>query len=96
MRISPAKALAYAALMVAPAKLMAAPAKDAAIVIVADSRNVSGMRAWWMNVYNDSHLLFAILTIVILPVTALFLGKCTSWGMTRLGIDLKSRKLAEH
>jgi hypothetical protein len=77
-------------------QLFAVGEKADAIVIVADSRNTSGLRAWWMNLYNESHLLFAVMTIIILPVTGLILGKLTGGVMARLGINLKSRELAEH
>jgi hypothetical protein len=49
-----------------------------------------------MNLYNESHLLFAILTILIIPAVALVLGRLTGLVMARLGINLKSRDLAEH
>ncbi len=73
----------------------AAPAGDSQ-VIVADSRKFTGWQAWWANLYNDSHFWFAAITIVVIPVTALILGKITSLLMVRLGINLKSRELSEH
>ncbi len=66
------------------------------IVIVADSRGLSGWRAWWTNLYNDSHLYFALLTILIIPITGLVLGKLTGWLLARTGINLRARELAEH
>jgi hypothetical protein len=70
--------------------------KAEAIVIVADSRGFTGWRAWWINVYNESHLMFALMTIVTLPLLALILGRITSGLMAMTGINLKSRELAEH
>lgn len=84
------------ATLLVPVQLFAVGEKADAIVIVADSRKFSGLRGWWANLYNESHLLFALLTIVILPLTGLLLGKLTGALMTRLGINLKSRELAEH
>ncbi len=84
------------AILLAPLQLFAVGEKADAIVIVADSRKFSGLRGWWANLYNESHLAFAILTIVILPLTALLLGKLTGALLARLGINLKSRELAEH
>ncbi len=66
------------------------------IVIVADSRHFTGWRAWWANLYNDSHVLFALVTIITVPALALALGRLTGWILARTGIDLKSRQLAEH
>ena len=98
MRKSWGRVLAVVALLAAlPAQLWAVGGEKAdAIVIVADSRHVTGLRAWWINVYNESHLLFAVLTVLILPVTGLMLGKLTGTLLGRLGINLKSRDLAEH
>jgi hypothetical protein len=77
------------------AALAAGPAAEK-IVIVADSRRFTGWRAWWMNLYNESHLAFALLTIIIIPLLGLLLGTLTDFLMARLGINLKSRVLAEH
>jgi len=79
--------------------LSAAPAAKSAadhIVIVADSRRFTGWEAWWTNVYNDSRMLFALVTIITVPAIALILGRLTSWVLARTGINLKSRELAEH
>ena len=83
-------------LALAPARLLAERG-DSAIVIVADSRRFTGLRAWWTNLYNDSHLLFALVTVIVVPaVGLLLLGKLTSVAMARIGINLKSREVAEH
>jgi hypothetical protein len=75
--------------------LAAAPKSDA-MVIVADSRKFSGWKAWWANLYNESHFLFALITIIVIPATALLLGRLTGSLVARLGINLKSRELVEH
>ena len=84
------------AVLLLPLSLFAVGTEGGTVVIVADSRGLSGWRAWWMNLYNESHLLFAILTILIIPGVALVLGRLTGLVMARLGINLKSRDLAEH
>jgi hypothetical protein len=66
------------------------------IVLVVDSRTLSGWTAWWANVYNDSHWYFTLLTIVIIPVLGLLMGTVTSFVLSRMGVNLKSRVLAEH
>lgn len=86
--------LACGFLLAAPA-LSAAVGKAAHIVIVADTRRFTGWKAWCAGLYNDSHLAFALLTILIVPTVGLLLGKITSLAMARLGINLKSRELAE-
>ncbi len=66
------------------------------IVLVADSRRFPAWIAWWMNLYNESHLLFALTTIITIPLLALLTGRLTELVLLRLGINLKSRVLAEH
>ncbi|MEK7403677.1 MAG: DVU0150 family protein [Acidobacteriota bacterium] len=87
--------LAALALLVA-AMAQAAGAKAEPIVIVADSRGFSGWQAWWTNLYNESHVLSALATVLIIPSVALVLGKATDLLMGRIGINLRSRELAEH
>lgn len=67
-----------------------------AIVLVADSRQFSGWKAFWANLYNESHVCFALLTVIIIPCLGLLLGKVTGYLLARIGINLKSRVLAEH
>lgn len=66
------------------------------IVLVADSRRFTGARAWWANVYNEGHMNFTILTIVTIPLLGLLMAKITSLILSRMGVNLKSRVLAEH
>jgi hypothetical protein len=94
MRKAGLRVMSLLAILFLPVRLLAAEPTNT--VIVADSRKFSGWQAWWANLYNDSHLWFALITIVILPVTALLLGRLTGWFMTHLGINLRSRELAEH
>lgn len=70
--------------------------KDAPIVIVADTRRLSGLLAWWANLYNESHLYFTILTVVLIPIIGVIFGLVADVIMKKIGIDLKSRELAEH
>ncbi len=66
------------------------------MVIVADTRKLSGIMAWWANLYNESHVYFTLLTIIIIPLMGVILGGLADVVMSRIGIDLKSRDLAEH
>lgn len=79
-----------------PAVASAAAEKSGAIVFVADTRRLSGVAAWFTNLYNESFFYFTLLTMFIIPTMGLILGKFTGFVMARLGIDLKSRVLAEH
>jgi hypothetical protein len=66
------------------------------IVMVADSRKLTGIMAWWANLYNESHLYFTLLTIVLIPLIGVIFGVVADFIMHFVGIDLKSRDLAEH
>ncbi len=81
--------------LLAPLHLLAEE-KTSAMVIVADSRHLTGLTAWWVNVYNESHLYFALLTIVTIPLGGAILGGLADLLMRRIGIDLKSRALREY
>ena len=83
-------------LVLMPAGALAAGGGGEAIVLVADSRRYTGWQAWWTNLYNESHLYFAIVTVVTIPVVGLILGMLADFVMARIGINLKSRVLAEH
>jgi len=80
----------------APSLSLAAGGGGAPIIIVADTRKLDGIMAWWANLYNESHMYFAILTIIIIPVISVILGVLADIIMGWIGIDLKSRELAEH
>jgi len=75
---------------------LAAGGGGESIVIVADSRNLSGIMGWWANLYNESHLHFTLLTIVLIPVIGAIFGLMADFVMRRVGINLESRELAEH
>ncbi len=83
-------------LVLMPAAALAAGGGGEAIVLVADSRRFTGWQAWWTNLYNESHLYFALVTVVTIPVLGLILGMLADFVMARIGINLKSRVLAEH
>ena len=92
------KQLAWAIMLTltVPGLALAAGGGGAPIVIVADTRKLDGIMAWWANLYNESHLQFMILTIIIIPVTGVVFGVLADVIMGWIGIDLKSRELAEH
>ncbi len=74
----------------------AAAAKVSNVVIVADTRKFTGWEAWWTNLYNESHLYFALLTMALIPTIGVLFGVFADFLMSFIGIDLKSRDLADH
>ena len=84
------------AILLLPELAAAAGPAAAPLVIVADTRKFTGWEAWWTNLYNESHLAFALLTIAIIPLVGLMFGLLADVVMNWIGLDLKSRELAEH
>ena len=68
----------------------------APMVMVADTRKLDGIMAWWASMYNESHAQFTLLTVIIIPVVGVIFGLIADVVMTWIGIDLKHRELAEH
>ena len=66
------------------------------IVIVSDTRKLTGVLHWWGSLYNERHMQFALLTIVLIPVTGCIFGFIADIVMGWIGIDLTKRKVAEH
>lgn len=89
--------LAAMALLLLPALAEAAGGgKLEQVVIVSDTRDLRGIMAWWGDLYNHSHAYFTFLTIIIIPITGVIFGVLADLVMSHIGIDLKSRELAEH
>jgi hypothetical protein len=82
--------------LLVPEVVLAAGEKAAPLVIVADTRKLTGWEAYWANLYNESHFYFTLVTIIAIPVIGLLFGVIADFIMSRIGIDLKSRELAEH
>ena len=96
LRSRAGRLLATAFLLLPTVGYAASASSEAPIVFVADSRSMTGWRAWCTNLYNENLLGFTLLTIVVIPVLALILGTLTNFLLSRTGINLKSRVLAEH
>jgi hypothetical protein len=79
-----------------PELALAAAEKASPLVLVADTRKLTGIMKWWADLYNESHLWFTVLTVVLIPVIGLIFGVIADLIMSHIGIDLKSRDLAEH
>jgi hypothetical protein len=94
-RISQLITAVFLALTV-PGFALAAGGGGAPIVIVSDTRKLDGIMAWWANLYNESHLYFTILTVILIPTIGIVFGVLADIVMNWIGLDLKSRDLAEH
>lgn len=69
--------------------LAAAPAKGGTkLVVVADTRKLSGFGKFMANTYNENLLLFAIYVLVIMAVIGLTLGFLMDKIMAMTGIEL--------
>ena len=79
-----------------PDLALAAAEKAAPLVLVADTRKLTGLMRWWADLYNESHVWFTVLTVVLIPLIGLAFGVIADIVMSHIGIDLKSRDLAEH
>jgi len=88
--------LAWMGLLLIPELALASGEKADLIVIVADTRRLTGWEAWWANLYNESHAYFTAVTVITIPVVGLILGLIADFVMKRIGIDLTSRELSEH
>ncbi len=83
-------------LMMLPGIAFAAGGGGAPIVIVSDTRKLTGLMHWWGSLYNESHMQFTLLTIILIPVTGCIFGFLADVIMGWIGIDLTKRKVHEH
>ena len=88
--------LAGMGLLLIPELVLASGETSDFIVIVADTRRLTGWEAWWANLYNESHAYFTAVTVITIPLVGLILGLTADFVMKRIGIDLSSRELSEH
>ena len=58
-----------------PELALAAAEKAAPLVLVADTRKLTGLMRWWADLYNESHLWFTVLTVVLIPLIGLCLRR---------------------
>lgn len=82
-------------LLLAPAVALAGSG-GAPLVIVADTRHLSGIMSWWGTLYNEGRVTFTILTVILIPAVGILFGVLADMVLHLIGIDLSSRDLAEH
>lgn len=88
---------AGALMLMIPALAMAAGGGPVAnMVIVADTRGLPAFEAWWANLYNESHLYFTLVTVILIPLVGVIFGTIADFFMKMLGLDLEHRELSEH
>ncbi|MDD4733032.1 MAG: hypothetical protein PHX58_14000 [Desulfovibrio sp.] len=66
------------------------------LVVVADTRVLTGMAKYFANLYNTNIVLFALWATVLTALYGCFLGFLMDFIMSRSGLDLTSRKIVEH
>lgn len=82
--------------MMMPATVWAAGEKATNIVVVADTRRVTGILKYFSDLYNTNVLLFAVWAVLLTVALGCVLGFLMDFLMERTGLDLKSRKIIEH
>lgn len=83
-------------LLMLPQWALAGGDKATNIVVVADTRRVTGVMHYFADMYNTNILMFAVWTVVLTVVMGCILGFLMDFIMSRTGLDLKSRKIVEH
>ena len=85
-----------AVLSMLPGLALAAGGKAADLVVVADTRMLSGWNLYFATLYNEDMWLFATWAVVLTTAMGMGLGLIMDFIMKRTGIDLTSRKIVEH
>lgn len=79
-----------------PSWAWAAGEKAGDLVVVADTRMLSGWNLYFATLYNENMWLFATWAVVLTTAMGMGLGLIMDVIMKRTGIDLSSRKIVEH
>ncbi|MBN2140831.1 MAG: hypothetical protein PHV85_08705 [Desulfovibrionaceae bacterium] len=95
-RIASLFAIGAALNLLLPVLVWAGGPKAVDLVVVADTRVLSGVNKYFANLYNTNIFLFAIWAVVLTAVLGCVLGWIMDIIMMRTGLDLKSRKIVEH
>lgn len=66
------------------------------IVVVADTRQLSGVNFYFSELYNDNITIFAVWAVVLTTGCGAVLGVVMDFIMKRTGIDLTKRSIVEH
>ena len=82
--------------MMLPATVWAAGEKATNIVVVADTRRVTGILKYFSDLYNTDVVMSAVWAVVLTVAIGCTLGFLMDFIMERTGLDLHSRKIIEH
>lgn len=85
-----------AALSMAPQLALAAGEKAEELIVVADTRVLSGIQFYFADLYNENMWMFAAWSVILTTALGAVLGVIMDIIMNATGIDLTSRKLVEH
>ena len=85
-----------AMVLMLPQWVQASGDKATNIVVVADTRRVTGVMHYFADMYNTDIVMFAVWTVVLTAAMGCTLGFLMDFIMSRTGLDLKSRKIIEH
>lgn len=85
-----------AVLSMLPSWVWAAGEKAGDLVVVADTRTLSGWNLYFATLYNEDMWLFATWAVILTTAMGMGLGLIMDFIMKRTGIDLHSRKIVEH
>jgi hypothetical protein len=79
-----------------PSYVLAGGEKAASLVVVADTRRVTGVMRYFSDLYNTNLWMYAVWAVILTVVLGSTLGFLMDFIMERTGLDLKSRKIVEH
>ncbi len=85
-----------AALSLIPTLAMAAGDKAEALIVVADTRVLTGVQLYFADLYNENMMIFAVWSVVLTTFMGVVLGALMDLIMKHTGIDLTKRSLVEH
>ena len=88
--------MAVAAALWLPSLALASGEPAHSLVVVADTRRVTGFMKYLSNLYNTDIWMYAVWAVVMTAALGCILGYLMDFIMERTGLDLKSRKLIEH
>jgi len=83
-------------LVLLPQVAWAAGKKATELVVVADTRKLSGINKYFATLYNENIWLFALWAVILTAAMGCVLGVIMDFIMKRTGIDLTSREIIEH
>ncbi len=66
------------------------------IVVVADTRQLTGANFYFSELYNDNMWMFAAWAVILTTACGAVLGVVMDFIMKRTGIDLTKRSIVEH